>query len=74
MPMEMDPGKGGTNEDGSTTQKYCSYCYKDGQFVDDFTSSKEMVKFVKEKLKEQGMPSWKRWMFTLHIPRLERWK
>lgn len=74
MPMEMDPGKGGTNTDGSKNASYCSYCYQNGAFVDDFTSAGEMVRFVREKLKEQGVPWWKRWFYSAHIPKLERWK
>lgn len=74
MPMEMAPNQGGTNADGSQNAKYCSYCYQDGAFADDFQSPKEMMAFVKEKLKEQGVPGWRRWFYTLHIPKLERWR
>ncbi len=74
MPMDQDPEKGGTNSDGSKSQKYCSYCYKDGNFIDNFTGPSEMVKFVKVKLKEMGYGPLKRWFYTSHIPQLERWK
>lgn len=74
MPMDQDPGKGGTNQDGSKSDKYCSYCFENGAFHDDFKTPKEMVKFVKGKLKEQGHGPLKRWFYTSHIPRLERWK
>jgi hypothetical protein len=74
MPMDKDPGKGGTLEDGTRTQKYCSLCYEKGAFKDNFNSADEMVSFVKGKLKEMGYGSLKRWFFTSHIPRLERWQ
>ncbi|MBL7113058.1 MAG: zinc ribbon domain-containing protein [Bacteroidales bacterium] len=74
MPMDMDPGKGGTNQDGTKNSKYCSYCYEDGAFKDDFTSSEQMVQLVKEKLKEQGYGPLRRWFYSSGIPRLERWK
>jgi hypothetical protein len=74
MPMEQDPGKGGTNADGSKSLKYCSYCYEAGSFHDSFKSSGEMVKFVKGKLKEMGHGPIKRWFYTSHISQLERWK
>jgi hypothetical protein len=45
-----------------------------GHFHDNFTDSKEMVHFVRQKLKEQNMGFLKRWFYTLNIPRLERWK
>ena len=73
MPMEKDPGMGGTNQDGSKTHKYCSLCYENGAFKDNFTVSDDMVNFVKGKLKEMGHSSLKRWFFTSHIHRLERW-
>jgi hypothetical protein len=74
MPMEQDPEKGGTNADGSKNLKYCSYCYSAGSFRDNFTSSADMVKLVKEKLKEMGMGPIRCWFYSSNIPRLERWK
>jgi hypothetical protein len=74
MPMEMDPDKGGTNADGSKNVKYCSYCYQSGAFKDNFTSSAEMVKLVRNKLREMGYGPLKRWFYSANIPRLERWK
>ena len=74
MPIDQDPGKGGTLADGTKTEKYCSLCYESGQFKDDFTTHKEMVDFVKGKLKEMGHGPLKRWFYTSHIPKLERWK
>jgi hypothetical protein len=74
MPMNMDPENGGTNSDGSKNVKYCSYCYQAGSFKDNFTSSGEMVKLVRGKLKEMGYGPLKSWLYSLNIPRLERWK
>ena len=73
MPMEMDPGKGGTNADGTKNTTFCSYCFQDGEFVDNFTSARELKAFVQEKLKEMGYGPLKRWFYTSHIPRLARW-
>ena len=74
MPMEKDPGNGGTNSDGTKTMKYCSYCFEGGKFHDDFTKSSEMVTLVKGKLKEMGIGPLRRWFYTSHISQLERWK
>jgi Putative zinc ribbon domain len=74
MPMNMDPENGGTNSDGSKNVMYCSYCYQAGSFKDNFTSSGEMVKLVRGKLKEMGYGPIKSWFYSLNIPRLERWK
>ena len=74
MPMEKDALGGGTNADASKNTKYCSLCYEDGKFKDSFTSANEMVAFVKDILKKQGISPVKRWFFTMHIPKLERWR
>ncbi len=74
MPMEQDPGKGGTDADGLKSDTYCSYCYSEGKFRDNFTKSVEMVSFVKGKLKEMNYGPFKRWFYTSHISQLERWK
>jgi hypothetical protein len=73
MPMQEDPAGGGTHADGSKSLVYCSYCYRDGAFVDNFHSANEMVHFVRGKLREMGIGPLRRWLYTLHIPRLERW-
>ena len=73
MPMAKDAGMGGTNKDGSKTHRYCSLCYENGEFKDSFRAADEMVNFVKGKLQEMGYGSLKRWFFTSHIPKLERW-
>lgn len=74
MPMEKDLGAGGTNNDGTKNSTYCSLCYVNGEFVDNFTSSKQMIRFVRNELKSQGYPFLKRWFFTSHISQLSRWK
>ena len=74
MPMEKDPELGGTNKDGSKNSTYCSLCYVNGEFVDNFTSAGQMVSFVKNELKNQGFSFVKRWFFTMHIKQLSRWK
>ncbi len=74
MPMDKDPGHGGTGKDGTKSTAYCSLCYEGGSFKDNFQSSKEMVKFVRGVLKEQGHGTLKRWFYTSHIPQLGRWK
>ena len=74
MPLKMDKNGGGTEVDGSISLKYCSYCYVDGAFVDNFKTSGEMKLFCKGKLKEMGFGTFKQWLFTLNIPKLERWR
>lgn len=74
MPMEKDPGNGGTNADGTKSLRFCSYCFQQGAFKDNFSQPGEMVEFVKGKLKEMGIGPIRRWFYTSHISQLERWK
>ena len=74
MPMEKDPDQGGTNKDGSKNTTYCSLCFEKGEFKDNFTSSKQMIKLVRGELKKQGFSFFKGWFYTSHISQLERWK
>ncbi len=74
MPMEMDTQGGGTNADGTRNARYCSLCYENGRFRDNFKTASEMVNFVRAELKKQGHGWLKRWFYTSHIPMLERWQ
>ncbi|WP_276134475.1 zinc ribbon domain-containing protein [Polluticoccus soli] len=73
MPLNKDPQGGGTNADGTKSNKYCSLCYQNGKFTRDCTV-KEMQDFVKGKLKEMGIPGFLAGFMTKGIPKLERWK
>ncbi|MCI5560599.1 MAG: zinc ribbon domain-containing protein [Phocaeicola sp.] len=74
MPLKRDPQRGGTNADGSLSEKYCSYCYKDGAFIYPC----EDVKLFQDKCKEimvaHGHSKIVAWLFTRGMSRLERWK
>lgn len=74
MPLKKDPNGGGTNNDGSKSAIYCSYCYENGQFKNPEWTVEEMQKFVKNKLKEMGFPGFIAGFFTKGIPKLLRWK
>jgi len=74
MPLNRDPEQGGTNTDGTKSIMYCSYCFQNGKFTQpDFTAI-EMKRFCKQKMKEMGFPGFIAGLFTLGIPKLERWK
>ena len=74
MPLCKDKNGGGTENDGTKSELFCSYCYKDGQFILPDISVKEMQERVDRKLKELKIPSFISWYFTRKIPKLERWK
>ncbi|MGZ3902536.1 MAG: zinc ribbon domain-containing protein [Bacteroidia bacterium] len=73
MPMKKDPAGGGTNADGTKTQQYCSYCYRNGKFtwegkVEDFQEH------CKKMMIEGGHSRFISWLFTRGMKRLPRWK
>jgi hypothetical protein len=74
MPLKKDPIGGGTNADGSKSTEYCSYCFKDGNFVDNETDVKVYQKRVMDIMTSKGF--WKpvSWLMTRGIPNLKRWK
>lgn len=74
MPMKKDPCGGGTEKDGTKSKKYCSYCYKDGEFTMKGTA-KEMQEFCTNMMtKQMHMPKFIAKFLCHNIPNLERWK
>lgn len=73
MPIKKDPQGGGTNSDGTKSTEYCSFCYQDGNFLDECKAAKEMQEFCIEKMNEEGTPRFVAWIFTRGIPKLNRW-
>lgn len=74
MPMNKDPGHGGTEADGAKSAVYCSLCYQDGAFVHPNFNAAKMQAFCVEQLTKKGMPHFFAWLFTRGIPKLGRWK
>lgn len=76
MPKSKDPGNGGTEKDGSKSDKYCSYCYQNGEFSmgSEIDTAQKMQKMCIKMMKKQGMNGAFAWLMTRGIPRLERWK
>jgi hypothetical protein len=74
MPLKKDPQGGGTNADGTRSQMYCSYCYRNGAFVNSDMTLEQMQAFCKGKMKEMGLPGFLAGLMTKGIPRLERWR
>jgi len=74
MPLKKDEKGGGTNADGTKSNMYCSHCYEDGKFSQPDITVSQMKDRVKTKLKESGFPGFLTGLFTIGIPKLERWK
>ena len=75
MPLSKDPKGSGTNSDGKPSNKYCSFCYDKGMFLQPDITADEMRAFVKEKLKDMGgFMKLFAGLLTRGITKLERWK
>ncbi|MGL4392098.1 MAG: zinc ribbon domain-containing protein [Fusobacteriaceae bacterium] len=77
IPMSRDPGHGGTEKDGKTkSELYCSFCYKDGEFLAKNITAEEMKKSVYEILidDKHKMPKFVAKFLTRNIPKLGRWQ
>jgi hypothetical protein len=67
MPLSKDPGVSGS-------EKYCSYCFKDGKLCYEGNDVNEFKKVAYEKMREQGMGALKAKFFTWMIGFAPRWK
>ena len=76
MPLDKDPDNGGTNTDKSKSEKFCSFCYQQGKFLDAGITLREKIeKNVQLAVTKMGIPESKaRQMAESIIPNLERWK
>lgn len=76
MPLDKDPNKGGTNADKSRSDSYCSFCFKDGKFIDEGISLKEKIeKNIQIAVSRMNISeSRARKMAEDVLPNLKRWK
>jgi len=76
MPLDKDPNKGGTNLDGSISDKYCSFCFQNGKFTDEgITLQEKIEKNIQIAVSQLDIPeSEARAMAESLLPNLERWK
>lgn len=73
MPLNKDPKHGGTNADGTQSDKYCSFCYVDGDFTIKTDDARAFQAQVVDLMVQDGWMRPIAWLFTRRIPKLERW-
>jgi len=75
FPLKKDKKGGGTETDGSLSNKYCSMCYEKGEFLSptEINTAKKMQSFCIKQMKKSGMNGILAWLATRSIPKLERW-
>jgi len=70
----------GTNVDGSPNEEYCSYCYRDGAFTQNFTMN-QMIEFcarftdqMNEHTGQNLTPDQAKELMRKFFPQLKRWR
>ena len=78
--MPLTDENRGTNADGSRSEDYCMYCYKNGAFTQDFTMG-QMIEFCLQFLGQWNAqagcrltPIQAKEQMLQNFPRLKRWK
>ncbi|MGA9422833.1 MAG: zinc ribbon domain-containing protein [Rhodanobacteraceae bacterium] len=74
MPLKRDEKGGGSNADGSSSRRYCSHCYENGEFTQPDITVEQMQALVRKKLGEMKLPGFLTGFFTRGIPKLARWR
>ncbi len=74
IPLKRDPELGGTNADGTKSEIYCSYCYKDGHFTYECDDVKEFQEHCRKMMLDCGHNRFTAWLYSRGLKRLGRWK
>ncbi len=56
------------------SEKYCSYCFKDGKLCYEGNDVKEFKKVMVEEIVKRGEPKWKAKLFAFMAGFAPRWK
>ena len=64
----------GTEKDGSKSELYCKYCYKDGAFTDPHMTLEQMKEIAKTEMGKQHLPDNIIQQSMEMLPTLKRWQ
>jgi hypothetical protein len=67
MPFSKDPGP-------RTSDKYCSYCFKDGKLCYEGTDKNEFKKAMYAAIRARGINPVTAWLYTFMAGFAPRWK
>ena len=73
MPLD-NPDLQGTEKDGSKSDEYCKYCYRNGVFTNPNETLKEMTSSVITQMEKLNLDSKTIDMAVSSLPNLKRWK
>lgn len=73
--MQLDnPDLQGTEKDGSKSDEYCKYCYRNGDFINPNMTLKEMTSLVITQMEKMNIDSKIIDKVLSALPNLKRWK
>ncbi len=64
----------GTNKDGSKTDKFCKYCFSEGDFTNPSLTLQQMLLLTEKSMRENAIPEDEIRCILELIPNLGRWK
>lgn len=64
----------GTEKNGSRSEDYCKYCYKDGAFTHPYLTLEEMVNNMSKRMDKEQLPAEIVEAAIARLPDLKRWK
>ncbi|MBI5456955.1 hypothetical protein HY969_04440 [Candidatus Kaiserbacteria bacterium] len=67
MPLDADSGP-------RESEKYCSYCFRNGKLTYEGTDVTEFTRLAYEGMRKQGMNIFKAWFFARMIRYAPRWR
>lgn len=73
MPLD-NPDLQGTEKDGSKSDEYCKYCYRNGDFINPNMTLKEMTSLVITQMEKMNIDSKIIDKVLSALPNLKRWK
>jgi hypothetical protein len=73
IPLD-NPDLQGTEKDGSKSDSYCKYCYRNGAFTNPNITLKEMTSSVITQMEKLNLDSKTIDMAVNALPNLKRWK
>lgn len=73
MPLKRDKNGPAKEKDGSPSEKYCSYCYKNGEFTCPNCTVKDLQDKNAEAMKQKHFPKFMINSYNKKLPELERW-
>jgi len=73
MPIDNADDRG-TEKDGSKSNEYCKYCYRDGAFLQPAVTFEEMKSFISGQMQKMNLPDDIIQRSLKLLPHLKRWE